>query len=58
MSENNVQAEQNKQWEEKAKASDSAERKEDYVVLIISGITVALVMANIIGPNFSKSLFF
>lgn len=58
MSENSMQTEQNKQWEDKAKASDSAERKEDYVVLVISGITVALVAANIIGPNFLKSLFF
>lgn len=42
----------------KAKASDSAERKEDMMVLIIAAITVALVMAGAIGPNFFKSLFF
>jgi len=45
-------------WAAKAKAQDSAERKEDYMVLAMATITVAMVMANIIGPNFFKSLFF
>ncbi len=49
---------QNKQWEDKAKAADSAERKEDYMVLTLAGITVALVMTGVIGPTFFKSLFF
>ncbi|MFO7612391.1 MAG: hypothetical protein R6W99_07915 [Clostridia bacterium] len=56
--ENQSQNNQCKQWEEKAKASDSAERKEDYIVLAISLITVALVLTNVVGPNFFKSMFF
>jgi len=52
------QNEQNKQWEAKAKASDSAERKEDYMVLILAAITVVLVMSGTVGPTFFKSLFF
>lgn len=58
MTGNTHPAEQNTQWEAKAKASDSAERKEDYMVLIIAAITVVLVMTQVIGPNFLKSLFF
>lgn len=58
MSEQNQQADQNKQWDAKAKAQDSAERKEDYMVLILAGITVVLVMTGVLGPNFMKSLFF
>lgn len=42
----------------KAKASDSAERKEDMMVLVLAAITVTLVMTGVIGPNFFKSLFF
>ena len=45
-------------WAEKAQAQDSAERKEDYMVLAIAAVTVAMVMENLIGPNFFKSLFF
>jgi hypothetical protein len=47
-----------KQWENKAKAADSAERKEDFMVLVIACITVTLVMTGAIGPSFFKSLFF
>lgn len=42
----------------KAKSTFSAERKEDYFVLAVAAITVALVMSGAIGPNFFKSLFF
>lgn len=48
--------EENK-WEDKAKSTFSAERKEDFFVLIVSAITVLLVLAGIIGPKFYKSLF-
>lgn len=51
-------AEINKDWEEKAKSTFSAERKEDVVVLIIATITVVLVMTGVIGPKFFGSLFF
>ncbi len=46
------------QWQDKAKAQDSAERKEDYMVLVLAAITVVLVMTGVVGPNFMKSLFF
>jgi hypothetical protein len=46
------------QWQDKAKAQDSAERKEDYMVLILAAVTVVLVLTGVIGPNFMKSLFF
>lgn len=55
------QAESNdrsRQWSDKSKAADSAERKEDYMVLLVAAITVALVMAGAIGPGSFKSLFF
>jgi hypothetical protein len=52
------QTDQNGQWTAKAQAQDSAERKEDYMVLVIAAVTVALVMANLVGPNSFKSLFF
>jgi hypothetical protein len=58
MSDQNNQADQNKQWGAKATAQDSAERKEDYMVLILAGIAVVLVVTGVIGPNFMKSLFF
>jgi hypothetical protein len=58
MSEHTTQAIHLEQWENKAKAADSAERKEDYMVLVLAGITVALVMSGLIGPGFFKSLFF
>lgn len=45
-------------YAEKAKSTFSAERKEDYFVLAVSAITVALVLTGIIGPGFFKSLFF
>jgi hypothetical protein len=45
-------------YEEKAKSTFSAERKEDYFVLVVAAITVALVLTGAIGPNFYKSLFF
>lgn len=47
-----------KEWEEKAKSTFSAERKEDFVVLVLATITVILVMTGVLGPNFFKSLFF
>jgi hypothetical protein len=49
---------QTKQWSDKSKAADSAERKEDYMVLLMATITVALVMTGIVGPGSFKSLFF
>lgn len=45
-------------YEQKAKSTFSAERKEDYFVLIVAAITVALVLSGVIGPTFVKSLFF
>jgi len=45
-------------WEQKAKSQDSAERREDYLVLALAAITVALVMSGVVGPTFFKSLFF
>jgi hypothetical protein len=45
-------------YEEKAKSTFSAERKEDYFVLVVSAITAALVLTGVIGPGFFKSLFF
>ena len=51
-------AEMNKEWEDKAKSTFSAERKEDVVVLILATITVVLVLSGVIGPSFFRSLFF
>jgi len=51
-------AEANKELEAKAKATFSAERKEDIVVLVISAIVALLVLAGAMGPNFYSSLFF
>lgn len=45
-------------YEEKAKSTFSAERKEDYFVLLVAAITVALVLSGAVGPGFFKSLFF
>lgn len=45
-------------YEAKAKATFSAERKEDYFVLAVATVTVLLVLVGVIGPNFVKSLFF
>jgi hypothetical protein len=45
-------------YEAKAKSTFSAERKEDYFVLVVSAITVVLVLTGVIGPTFVKSLFF
>ena len=45
-------------YEQKAKATFSAERHEDMVVLALAGITVLLVVTGVIGPTFVKSLFF
>jgi hypothetical protein len=42
----------------KAQDTFSAERKEDFFVLFLSSVVVALVMLDIIGPNTVKSLFF
>lgn len=42
----------------KAKETFSVERKEDYLVLLISAIVVILVITGAIGPDFVKSLFF
>lgn len=44
-------------YEAKAKATFSAERKEDTFVMILAAITVILVMTGIIGPGFYNSLF-
>lgn len=48
----------NKELEAKAKATFSAERKEDFVVMIIAAIVVILVLTGVIGPKFYSSLFF
>lgn len=48
----------NKELEAKAKATFSAERKEDFVVLFIAAIVVILVVSGFIGPKFYSSLFF
>ncbi len=58
MSEQTNPTAQHDQWAAKAQVQDSAERKEDYMVLVIAAVTVALVMTNAIGSNFFKSLFF
>lgn len=58
MSKLTSQANGDDQWASKARAQDSAERKEDYMVLVIAAVTVTLVMTNAIGSNFFKSLFF
>lgn len=50
-------AEVNKELEAKAKATFSAERREDYVVLVMAAIVLILVLAGIIGPKFYRSLF-
>ncbi len=47
-----------KEFEEKAKKTFSAERREDYVVLVLATITVILVLAGVIGKKFYGSLFF
>ena len=46
------------EYEPKAKSTFSAERKEDYFVLGVAAVIVALVIAGIIGPKFYNSLFF
>lgn len=58
MATNNETDKVHQEWEEKAKSTFSAERKEDFVVLVLATITVILVMTGVIGPNFFKSLFF
>lgn len=45
-------------YEAKAKSTFSAERKEDYFVLVLATVTVVLVLTGVIGPGFFKSLFF
>lgn len=47
----------NKDLEAKAKAAFSAERKEDFVVLVMAAIVAILVLSGIIGPKFYGSLF-
>jgi len=51
-------AEINKELEAKAKATFSAERKEDIVVLVMAAIVVVLVLVGAIGTKFYSSLFF
>ncbi|HSW63699.1 MAG TPA: hypothetical protein VLH56_10385 [Dissulfurispiraceae bacterium] len=51
-------SEQSQEWKDKAASTFSAERKEDFVVLVISAITVLLVVGGVIGPKFYKALFF
>jgi hypothetical protein len=46
------------EWEDRACKTFSAERKEDFVVLVLSGLTVLLVSVGIIGAKFFNSLFF
>lgn len=58
MSNNSTDKTYHDQLESKAKTADSAERREDYMVLIIAAVTVVLVYTGMIGPSFYKSLFF
>jgi hypothetical protein len=58
MSDQNASNDLSKQWVDKSKAADSAERKEDYVVLLMAAITVVLVMSGTIGSTSFNSLFF
>ncbi len=58
MSEDNNLRDYNQQLEDKAKTADSAERREDYIVLMMAAVAVALVVTGAIGPTFFKSLFF
>lgn len=58
MSQNTGDKNYHEQLEAKAKTADSAERREDYMVLFLAAITVALVSTGAIGPSFFKSLFF
>ena len=58
MSDENVSNGQSSQWQDKSQAADSAERQEDYMVLVVATITVVLVMAGVIGTGSFKSLFF
>ncbi|GEM_PF-873835 len=51
-------AEINKELEAKAKATFSAERKEDIVVLVMAAIVVVLVLVGAIDTKFYSSLFF
>jgi hypothetical protein len=53
-----IKESQHEAYEARAKATFSAERKEDIFVLAVAGITVALVLVGVIGPSFVKSLFF
>jgi hypothetical protein len=52
------QKEVHNEWEDRACKTFSAERKEDFVVLVLAGITVLLVWVGSIGPKFFNSLFF
>lgn len=45
-------------WEERARNTFSAERKEDLVVLVLAAMTVVLVWSGLVGTSFFKSLFF
>lgn len=47
----------NKELEAKAKATFSAERREDFVVLVIAAIVAVLVLAGVIDSGFYNSLF-
>ena len=58
MSDNTTDKNYHNQLEAKAKTADSAERREDYMVLLLAAITVTLVSTGVIGPTFFKSLFF
>lgn len=49
---------ENPDYASKAQDTFSAERKEDFFVLVLSAIATTLVMLNIVGPNSIKSLFF
>jgi hypothetical protein len=49
---------ENKEFEERAKKTFSAERKEDFWVLILAAITVVLGLTGVITPKTFPSLFF
>lgn len=42
----------------KSETTFSAERKEDYFVLVVAAIITALVLGGVIGRDFFRSLFF
>lgn len=46
------------EWEDRANQKFSAERKEDFLVLILAAITVVVVCTGLVGSQFFKWVFF